>query len=354
MSGGVDSSVAAALLLEQGWTVIGATLRLHPCEEPEPERFCCGVDAELAAKACCQRLGIEHHVVSAGVPFEDWVLRPAWEAYAQGLTPSPCPLCNRDLKLGVLMDTALALGASHVATGHYARVGGTREHRTLLRGLDSNKDQSYFLFDLTTEQLARCVFPLGVHDKPTVRTMAARLGLVNAQRRSSQDACLQGRDGQPFAELLRQRFGAPARTGEIVDEQGSVLGRHRGLHLFTRGQRRGLGVALGRPAYVLHIDSETARVTVTTRPEALLAAGLVAERPNWLAPPPEPGVSFECEAQVRYRAAPVRCACVLRDDGTLELTFASPQRAVTAGQAVVLYEGERVLGGAWISRPVVS
>ena len=348
MSGGVDSSVAAALLVEQGWQVEGATLRLHPCEDSNPERFCCGVDAEAAAKLVCDRLDIPHHVISAGVPFEDWILRPAWEAYQHGATPSPCPLCNRDLKLGLLMDTASALGASHVATGHYARVGGSADAPTLLRGADSNKDQSYFLFALSTEQLTRSVFPLGGLDKPAVRAKALELGLVNAQRRSSQDACLLGPDGQSFAEMLRLRFGADAQPGELVDEGGRVLGLHGGLHLFTVGQRRGLGVALGRPAFVQHIDPASGRVTVTTRPDALLASGLVACATNWLAAPPTPGEPLRCEAQVRYRANPVSAEAIAGDDGSLTVRFAQPQRAVTAGQAVVLYRGERVLGGAWV------
>lgn len=354
MSGGVDSSVAAALLLEQGWQVIGATLRLHACEEAEPDRFCCGVDAEAAAKTVCDRLGIPHHVVSAGVPFEDWILRPAWEAYARGETPSPCPLCNRDLKLGLLLDTAVALGASHVATGHYAQRGGSDDDPHLLRGHDGNKDQSYFLFTLSKEQLASAVFPLGGLTKPEVRARAEASGLINAQRRSSQDACLLGSDGQSFAELLRLRFGAPATAGELVDEAGRVLGHHRGAHLFTVGQRRGLGVALGRPAYVKQVDASCARVTLTTRPEALLATGLVAADTNWLAPQPPPGTTVRCEVQVRYRAAPVPCTATMGPDGTLALRFDRPQRAVTPGQAAVLYHGERVLGGGWILHALVE
>ena len=354
MSGGVDSSVAAALLLEAGWRVIGATLRLHPCEEPEPDRFCCGVDAEAAARAVCEGLGVPHHVISAGVPFEDEVLRPAWEAYARGTTPSPCPLCNRELKLGVLLSTAQALGASHVATGHYARRGGSDDAPTLLRGRDANKDQSYFLFALTHEQLGCARFPLGDMTKPEVRAKAEALGLINAQRRGSQDACLQSPDGVVFSELLRRRFGAAARPGALVDGQGRELGRHPGLHRFTLGQRRGLGVSLGRPAFVRDIDAESARITLTTEPDDLLSAGLVALEPHWLAEPPQPGRPFSCDAQVRYRATPVPSRATLRDDGALELRFERPQRAVTPGQAVVLYRGPRVLGGGWIERVTVS
>jgi tRNA-specific 2-thiouridylase len=354
MSGGVDYSVAAALLLEQGWEVIGATLRLHPCEEPEPERFCCGVDAELAARSVCDRLGIEHQVISAGAPFEDAVLRPAWEAYAAGATPSPCPLCNRELKLGVLLGSADALGAQVVATGHYARRGGSDQHPTLLRGCDVNKDQSYFLFALEREQLARARFPLGGLTKAEVREKARALELVNAQRPGSQDACLQSPDGAPFAELLRRRFGAPARTGEIVDGEGRVLGRHDGLHRYTVGQRRGLGVALGRPAFVRRLDPDAARVELTTRPDELLAAGLVASGAHWLVEPPAPGHALRCEVQVRYRAAPVGCELVVRADGRVEIRFDRAQRAVTPGQAAVMYQGEQVLGGAWIEAPLVS
>jgi tRNA-uridine 2-sulfurtransferase len=354
MSGGVDSSVAAALLIEAGWRVIGATLRLHPCEEPEPDRFCCGVDAEAAARAVCERLGVPHHVISAGVPFEDEVLRPAWEAYARGTTPSPCPLCNRELKLGVLLATAQALGASRVATGHYARRGGTDAEPTLLRGCDANKDQSYFLFALTREQLGSALFPLGGLTKPEVRAKAQALGLVNAQRRGSQDACLQSPDGEAFAELLRRRFGAPSRPGPLVDGEGRVLGTHPGMHRFTVGQRRGLGVSLGRPAYVRSIEPRSAQVTLTTQASELLSLSLFAHEPHWLTEAPTVDQSFACEAQVRYRASPAPCEAILRADGTLELRFEQPQRAVTPGQAVVLYRGPQVLGGAWIARATVS
>jgi len=347
MSGGVDSSVAAALLVERGWTVIGATLRLHPCEEGHPERFCCGVNAEIASKAVAEKLGIEHHVISAGVPFEDLILRPAWDAYAAGHTPSPCPLCNRELKLGLLQSTARSLGAAYVATGHYARRGGTDALPTLLRGLDDNKDQSYFLFALTADQLSSAVFPLGDMDKPAVRAHAAALDLVNARQPSSQDACLVGPEGS-FAESLRQRFDQPTRSGDIVDEDGRVVGRHPGVHHFTIGQRRGLGVAMGRPAFVMGIDAEAARVTITTRPDALLCGGLLARDLNWLMPPPAPTEPFPCEVQVRYRASAVPSQGLLRADGSLEIRFDRPQRAVTSGQAAVLYRGERVLGGGWI------
>jgi len=350
MSGGVDSSVAAALLLEAGWRVIGVTLRLHPCEDAHPERFCCGIDGEAASHAVAQRLGFEHHVVSAGVPFEDLILRPAWEDYAAGRTPSPCPLCNRELKLGLLLATADAMGASHVATGHYARRGGSDDAPTLLRGLDRNKDQSYFLFALTRDQLGRTLFPLGELDKPAVRAKAEALGLVNARKPGSQDACLVGPEGS-FAETLRARFDAGATPGVLVDEEGRVLARHDGVHRFTIGQRRGLGVALGRPAFVSHIDGDSGRVTVTTRPEALLSSGLVTRDSTWLADVPAVGTVRRCEVQVRYRARPVPCAATLRADGSLELAFDEPQRAVTAGQAAVLYRGERVLGGGWIARP---
>ncbi len=349
MSGGVDSSVAAALLLEQGWEVLGVTLRLFPCEDAEPDSFCCGIEAEAASRAVAERLGFEHRVVSAGVPFEDMVLRPAWEAYARGETPSPCPTCNRELKLGLLLAVAKGLGASHVATGHYARVVRGLEGPELRRGADPNKDQSYFLFELEREQLARALFPLGSLTKPEVRAKAAALGLVNAQRKGSQDACLQIPEGS-FAEALRARFGAEARGGEIRDEGGAVVGIHDGLHRFTLGQRRGLGVALGRPAFVQRIDPASATVHLTTRPEDLLATGLEARDVNWLADPPPEDRPFDCEAQVRYRSRPVRCVARATPGGGLALRLEAPKRAVTPGQAVVLYQGDRVLGGAWITR----
>jgi len=347
MSGGVDSSVAAALLQRDGWEVVGATLRLLPCQDDERLRSCCGVEAEVQARAVASRLGIPHYMVEASRRFEVSVLRPSWEAYAAGRTPSPCPLCNRHLKLGALLERADSLGVSHVATGHYARVRRSASGSELLRGADPDKDQSYFLFALRRAQLARLLTPLGALRKPEVRALAAGLGFANAGQPGSQDACLLG-PGDSFAEGLRLRFGGGARAGALVGERGEVLGEHAGLHHFTIGQRRGLGIALGRPAWVSRIDPLSAEVHISTQPAALLSSRVQLVGAHWLVRSPPFGTALRCEVQLRYRASPTPVRVEVLEGGALSLELGSPQRAVTPGQAAVLYEGDKVLGGGWI------
>lgn len=346
MSGGVDSSVTAALLLEQGHEVTGATLRFWLCDEGDEEqaKSCCGLDAVAEARGAAGVLGIQHHVIDCRERFEEAVLRPCWEAYDRGRTPNPCVLCNPRIKLLELMRRAELLGADFVATGHHARVEHGQPPR-LLRGRDRNKDQSYFLFGLEERQLASLLLPVGDLTKDEVRRRARELGLDNADRPESQDACLGGGD-EPFAEALRGRFDAPARPGSLVDVEGNVLGCHAGVHLFTIGQRRGLGVALGRPAYVVRIRAEADEVVVSTDPDDLMSTELVARRVQWLV---QPEARAEAEVQIRYRHRARPATLELADDGAVRVRFESPQRAVTPGQAVVFYRGERVLGGGWIA-----
>lgn len=349
LSGGVDSAVAAALLLEQGLEPIGLTLRYWLCtpgaeSDARETPSCCGVEGVAQARAAAAVLGIPHYVVEARELFEREVLRPAWEAYARGETPNPCVHCNERVKLGLLLEHARRLGAERVATGHYARVADGPEGPRLLRGSDREKDQSYFLFTLTRAQLERTVFPLGALHKREVRERAARLGLPNAARRESQDACLVGEDG--FAELLRQRFAAEPSPGPILDEAGAVLGRHPGIHHFTIGQRRGLGVALGRRAWVSAIDPARATVTLTAREDALRAPGLLLRDHHATGALPASGLAL----QLRYRHSAATVARLEERAGQLAVWFAEPQRAVTPGQAGVLYADDLVLGGGWIVR----
>lgn len=349
MSGGVDSTVTAALLKERGHEVRGVTLALGGGGS-------CGEGAARAAARAADHLGIPHEVLpeTAG-PFEDEVLRPAWDAYASGLTPNPCVRCNRRVKFRSLASHADRLGIQLLATGHYARVepGVAGQGPALLRGLDPGKDQSYFLSRLGLPLLARLVLPLGGMHKAEVRRVAAGLGLPNAQRPESQDACLP-LEGDSFSETLRNRFNAPARPGEVVDTRGKVLGHHQGLHRFTIGQRKGLGVPLGQRAYVVELDARQDRVVLSHEPGDLLSVGLVAEDARWLVPiPPEEdggaAIPGETLAQIRYRhrAAPARI--VAQADGRVSVTFEAPQRAVTPGQTVVFYRGDRVLGAGWIA-----
>lgn len=344
MSGGVDSSVAAALLAREGDEVFGITLQLLPCEDRPLGGGCCSLESAQAARAVADRLGIDHLVVDARGEFERQVLGPCWDEYARGRTPNPCVLCNQEVKWGVLFAKARALGATRIATGHYARVGPSPSGRpSVLRGLDPGKDQSYFLFSLEPDLLAATVLPLGALSKPRVRGLARELGLATAERPESQDACFEvSEDG--FAESLRLRFGADARPGAIVDDQGRAVGRHGGLHRFTLGQRRGLGVSLGGRAFVRELRAPANEVVVTRDASALLSRALVVRLAGARdAPLPE---RAHVQIRSRHRAVPARLAPI--DGARARVEFEEPQRAATPGQAAVFYDGDRVVGGGWI------
>ncbi len=346
MSGGVDSSVAAALLAEAGHEVIGVTLRMLACDDPDTRGSCCDLDAVAGARAVAAALGAPHYVVDAEDRFDRRVLRPAWEAYHRGRTPNPCVPCNEGIKWTELRRRADALGARWIATGHHARLRSRDGAVELVRGLDPGKDQSYFLHRVPPAELARTLLPIGELTKDQVRAHARARGLPTAERRESQDACLASAEGG-FAEALRQRFGAGAREGELVDDQGRCVGRHAGVHRFTVGQRRGLGVALGRPAYVRSIDADRARVVLTTDEDRLACRGLLATDLRWFRAPPPEG-SVELDVQIRYRHRPVPATVELTPGGGARVTFSQPLRAVTPGQAAVFYNGDTVVGGGWI------
>ncbi len=351
MSGGVDSSVAAALLLADGFEVVGVTLQLWDDDADLPADSCGGQAAVDSARAVAAKLGIEHELVDGSTGFTEQVLRPAWEDYAGGLTPNPCLVCNRVIKFASLCRRADELGVRWIATGHHARLdrGPTDDAPVRLRrGHDRNKDQSYFLALLAPDQLARVRFPVGRLTKAEVRTRARDLGLPSAERAESQDACFTGGRGG-FAEALRVHFDAPEDPGVFVDPDGNRLGDHHGIHHFTIGQRKGLNIALGHRAYVSAIRADTREVVVTDLADDLLATGLVARDLRWAGSPPTE--SFECRAQIRYRSPAVPARVEVTPDATARVAFESPQRAVTPGQAVVLYEGDYVLGAGWITFP---
>jgi tRNA-specific 2-thiouridylase len=335
MSGGVDSSVTAALLLEQGYEVSGVSLRLW--ERERGERICS--DHRGAARVA-ELLGIPHTLLDGRSLFFRDVVRPLAEDYRRGRTPNPCVACNRDFKLGVLLEWAKARGADYVATGHYARVARVGSSVALLRGRDAAKDQSYFLFALSREQLAAALFPLGELTKREVREKARQLALPVAERAESQDICL-----GDYRALVESLGGGSGLEGEIVDGEGRVLGRHGGVHRFTVGQRRGLGVAAREPLYVLRLEGERRRVVVGAR-EELRCRGLVARAVSWLEPPG--AEEIEAEVQVRYRSPAVPCRVRLDGAGKAAVTFAAEPPVVAPGQAAVFYRGERVLGGGWI------
>jgi tRNA-specific 2-thiouridylase len=349
MSGGVDSSIAAALLIEDGYEVIGATLQMQTCDEATSARSSCSAAGPALAREVAGVLGISHYVLDCRRQFLDAVLRYSWLEYSRGRTPNPCVVCNERIKFGFLRDAASSLGAAKIATGHYVGLElDNKGHPLLRRGLDRGKDQSYFLFALDDRQLAAALFPLGRFTKAEVRAKAQHLGLPNADREESQDACfLAGSKG--YAEILRQRFQGEAKAGEIVDGEGKVLGRHQGFHRFTVGQRRGIGLALGQPAWVRAIDPESARVVIALDRQELLSKGLIAKGVRWH----HHFASCHpilCSVQVRYRHVAAPAAVEPLGPDSVRVTFNQPVRAVTPGQAAVFYDGDRLLGGGWIER----
>ncbi len=339
MSGGVDSSVAAALLLEAGYEVTGITMQLLPAGEAEGE--CCGTDAVRSARRVCDALGIAHYTWDFREVFEREVVTPFAQEYAAGRTPNPCARCNDRVKFGDLLARSLAAGADMVATGHYARI--VRDESSapwLATGVDETKDQSYFLYALSPEVLDRTLFPLGELTKREVRDIAARLGLPSAERSESQETCF-APAGEHVA-VVAARCPQAVVPGEIVDAGGTVLGRHRGLAYYTVGQRKGLGIAAAEPLYVVALDAPANRVVVGGI-GALQARRVEASATLWRAGEGERRV----EAMTRYRMH--RAPAVARyADGRLEVLFDEPLSGVAPGQSVVCYEHDRVLGGGTI------
>lgn len=340
MSGGVDSSVAAALLLEQGYDVQGVSLRMW--EGNAGPRVCS--DHRGAGEIAAQ-LGIAHTLLDLRAQFAETVVEPFAHDYLQGRTPNPCVTCNRDFKLGTLLAWARAQGANAVATGHYARISRGGGKHALLRGADRNKDQSYFLFALSREQLARTLFPLGEMQKADVREMARRLGLPAAERPESQDICFGDYKALVAAYAQASELGA----GDLVDGTGKTLGRHEGIHRLTIGQRKGLGISSTEPLYVVDIDAVSRRVVLGKKQE-LSCAGLIARQMNWLED--STSAEFDAEVQIRYRAPAVPCTVRRMSAVDCEARFKEAYPAVTPGQAAVFYRGEKVLGGGWIERAI--
>jgi len=303
MSGGVDSSVAAALLAERGYEVIGVSLRLAEEGAGRRSSGCCSLENFRDAARVAETISIPHYVFDLREQFEEGVIRPFVAEYLSGRTPSPCITCNSVIKFGALRRKARQLGARFVATGHYARIDRAGDRYRLLRGCDAGKDQSYFLFEMTQSELASTMLPVGSLPKTEVRRIAAERGLPVADKAESQEICFVP-DGR-YAEFVERVATAP-RGGEIRDRNGNVLGRHRGVHRFTIGQRRGLGVSADRALYVSAIDARTATVTVASR-EDLATWGLEAERVSWVAGRPEPpGARVQVKIRSRHSAVPAR------------------------------------------------
>ena len=337
-SGGVDSAVAAHLAIRAGYQVTGVHMTLLPG----------GEDTRRKAEDTAAKLGIELVHADCSKAFERAVLRPSWDMYKSGFTPNPCALCNPAVKFGALMPLMEQHACEAFATGHYAKViDNENGETTLARGSYREKDQSYFLFGLSREQLARIVFPLGGMTKPEVREIARELGLPNAESKESQDVCFMPPD-KTAAEFLHEHFGETVPGGIFAAApDGRVLGRHDGIYAYTIGQRKGTGVAMGVPAWVSRIDASENKVWLTTNPDDLLRDSLVLPYAHWIAKPAE-AVEFRAQVQIRYRSRPADASVLLSPNGVVFIRFDTPQRAVTPGQAAVIYDGEKLLGGGWI------
>lgn len=357
MSGGVDSSVAAALLLREGYDVLGCFMRLGSAEEEAHEpvacdtsrphhQGCCSVNDAHDARHVASMLGIPLYVLNFRREFGR-VMDYFASEYHAGRTPNPCVRCNDWLKFGKLAEYARSMDADYVATGHYARIVGTGHGARLARGVDTNKDQSYVLFGVKRGELTHMVLPIGGYDKPTIRSIAKEVGLPVFDKPDSQEVCFV--PDNDYAAFVRRHTGESRafREGDILDTSGHAIGRHGGHQNFTIGQRRGVGVALGYPIYVIDRDPVNNTVTVGGR-EDLMSTGLEADQCNWHIEPPTQWTA--CGVKVRYnsRPTPAKVRCVEGD--RMEVRFDEPISAVTPGQAVVCYEGETVMGGGWINR----
>jgi tRNA-specific 2-thiouridylase len=362
MSGGVDSSAAAALLKEAGHELVGFTMQLWNQRrglsvdengEPLPSR-CCSLDDVYDARRVAEELGFPFYVLNLEKDFERDVVEPFVQSYLEGETPIPCVACNSRLKFASLDRLAQSLGCEKVATGHYARVSFDEQARRyrLLRGLDARKDQSYFLWELTQDQLSRVMFPLGELSKTDAREIARRHNLAVAQKAESQEICFVP-DGD-YAGFIDRYLEAEGRSddapgaGEIVDVRGRVVGSHAGVHRYTVGQRRGLRLSAERPLYVVQIDARRNRVVVG-EDEELLSREFTAAGVNWIAFD-EPTEPVRAEVRVRYRHLPAHATVRVSGERRARVVFDEAQRAITPGQATVFYRGDEVLGGGWIAR----
>jgi len=340
MSGGVDSSVAAALLAEQGYDVFGMMLRLWSEPGKAAANRCCTPDAMALAKRIAAQLGIPFYVVDAKDVFRETVVDYFLDGYTNGVTPNPCLMCNRHIRWEFLLNRAIALGADFMATGHYARVQRTPQQPVRLqRGKDSHKDQSYVLAVLDQEQLAKAVFPVGEYTKTEVRSLAEKFKLPAARIKDSQDLCFLA--GQNYQDFLTRYVPQNAAPGKIVNPSGEVIGEHNGLAFYTIGQRKGLGIAHSEPLYVLEKDSQNNLLVVGTRDE-LGRAELIAGGLNWVSglPRTEP---FPAEIKIRYSAIPISGTVTPIENQRIKVQFEHPLRDITPGQAAVAYQGEEAV-----------
>jgi len=355
MSGGVDSSVAAALLKEEGYDVIGITMQLQTQGLQSVPGGCCSLETVQDARQVADRLDIPFYVVNFSEVFEKQVIDYFTAEYIKGRTPNPCIACNRHIKFSALLQRALALDADYLATGHYVKVAysETRQRYLLYRAEDKHKDQSYVLYNLTQAQLAHTLFPLGGFTKPQIREKAARIGLKVADKPESQEICFVPDDD--YKGFLRERVGADTnglKPGNFVNTKGEVLGKHKGISFYTVGQRKGLGLALGYPAFVAAINTIDNTVVVG-REEEVFQQELVAKDNNFIAIS-KPEEMLNVQAKIRYGAEPAEAVLTPEGEDLVKVIFEKPQRAITPGQAVVYYQGDLVVGGGTIDEVIIS
>jgi tRNA-specific 2-thiouridylase len=349
MSGGVDSSATAALLLDQGYDVIGITLKLWPQDcVNRAEDKCCGPQAVTDARSVCDRLGIPYYLIDEAAEFQKHVIQYFADEYKAGRTPNPCVMCNQNLKFGRLIDRADQLGADFIATGHFARIEKSADgSRYLLkRGLDSRKDQSYFLFSLRQDQLARALFPLGEKTTSDTRAVARHCNLKTADKEESMEICFVPDNN--YGGFLQQANLVQKHRGEIVDLGGNILGHHEGIEFYTIGQRRGLGITTPEPVYVIELDPENNRVVVG-KDSALDRDEFTATNCNWI-PFDQLTEPIEVTAKIRYNHPGTPATVTPSGNGMVKVKLHEPQRAITPGQAAVFYQDDVVAGGGWIAR----
>jgi len=343
MSGGVDSSTAAGILVEEGYRVAGVTMLLWPEDVPGAEQGCCGTVHLNDAREVCHRLGIPHYTLNLQKEFLSDVVRPFVATYLKGRTPNPCISCNEHLKFHHLMRKAAGIGADLLATGHYARILGNGSY-DLARGVDASKDQTYFLFTLGQRELSRLIFPLGILTKEQVREKARSFSLPIHAKAESQEICFVPPGG--LRDFIRGKAPALPGPGDVLDLRGKVVGRHEGACFYTVGQRKGLGIASREPMYIVRIDASANTVVLGTR-QAASFEGLLAGRVRWVRGDP-PDSRFEAQVQIRHRHTPALSLVTVQEDGTIKVDFKEPQHGVAPGQAVVVYDGDIVMGGGWI------
>ena len=349
MSGGVDSSVAALLMKEKGFECVGCTMRLYGNEDVGIQRShtCCSLDDVEDARSVAYRLDMPYYVFNFSEDFNEKIIDKFIRSYEQGITPNPCIDCNRFMKFDKLFERAEVLGCDYVVTGHYARIEEDEDGSLVLKkAADPSKDQSYVLYSMTQEQLKHTAFPLGRLHKTEVRQIAERSGFVNAAKPDSQDICFVP-DGD-YAAVIEGRTGHRYPEGDYVDTEGRVLGRHKGIIHYTIGQRKGLGIAFGSPRFVVDIIPERNEVVLGTN-EELFGTKLCVTDFNWIAGKAPDG-EFRCKAKIRYRQNEQEAVAEVMPDGSVYICFDKPQRAITPGQAAVLYDGDTVLGGGVIMK----